>query len=257
MNWREGLVLYANNKMVLNGESVVEAFMNYRIFSSSVMERWDETIKNETALTPILIKRIIEIFENLYPDCPPLKIETLFVPYSGPATEETFQANTDDDWDKVMDSMMFHQHSTEDSLIIMGLSKDMDGMPPTSIWSWNNDNSPIDGIRESPLYYWGVPSSSMVEWSEKKDYFTTNWMDFDEVMMLAESEAQGETLFNNRMQGSNLRWEDEEDSESFYDYKRRTELKELTKTHLLTFAFKITPQSARVLNWSEFPVSLI
>lgn len=247
MNWREGLVLYANNKMVLNGESVVEAFMSERIFNFSEMERWDSSNNNETFLTPVLIERIIKIFENHYPNCPPLKIETLFKAFSGPL--EDFQANTDDDWEKVMNSML-HYPETEDSIIIVGLSKDKDGKSPMSIWSWNNDITFPESriILEDLLIYWGVPPANMTDWKKMaENYFTINWFNIDE----PDPEA---TLFNNRTLNV-LRWEGEPEK-SFSDYRG-----ELSKGYLLSFALKITSfgswGTAGLLNWSEFPVSLI
>ena len=248
--WQDELVSYATNKIFLGGECVVEALLAGKILSEPEIKRWNGGHIDETVLTPTLVTRIVEFYARRANQ--ELKIEWLYE-MPQPYIDETYGHNEIEvsswtDSDKVIKAI----ESGDNSLIIIGLSEDRDGLVALGIWSVIPaeyfDNG--DG-----LDFWGVPPSDLntvraVRQGKLKP------LPID--ILKPGGEKIGKTIFNN-MEGSETpssRWDCyDKPIETFKNYLFKRE------NGSLAFAMKITlvrdPDFQVAINWTEFPDVLI
>ena len=251
--WQDELVSYATNKIFLGGESVVEALLYGKILSEHEIKRWNDGHIDETILTPTLVTRIVELYARRANQ--QLKIEWLYeMPksYIEGDGEGEIESSLWTDSDKVIEAI----ESDDDSLIIIGLSEDRDGLTPIGIWSVNPAEYRQVSFNEVlGLDFWGVPPSDLktvraVRQGKLKP------LPID--ILKPGGKKIGKTIFNN-MEGSesiSSRWDCyDRPIETFKNYLYKKE------RGSLAFAMKITlvgdPDFHVAINWTEFPAVLI
>jgi len=252
--WQDELVSFATNQIFLGGESVVEAFLSGKILTVDEKEDWNTGHITETMLIPTLVTRIIDFYAKRKVKV--AKIEWLYEmpkPYIDEYGNNNIDLNKESDSEKVKEAIQTHLlNRDEDSLIIIGLSQDMDGLTPMGIWSiFNQTNFEAWENEMSGLDFWGVVPA---------DLNTIGAIRMGELESLPinieepDGKKIGNTIFNNYEAGL-LRWDCyEEQKETFRSYLYGPGI------GMLGFAMKVTLVSAperTVINWTEFPVLLI
>lgn len=252
--WQDELVSFATNQIFLGGESVVEAFLSGKILTVDEKEDWNTGHMTETVLIPTLVTRIIDFYAKRKVKV--AKIEWLYEmpkPYIDEWGNNEIDVNKGSDSEKVKEAIQTHLlNRDEDSLIIIGLSQDMDGLTPMGIWSiFNQTNFEAWENEMSGLDFWGVVPA---------DLNTIGAIMIGELESLPinieepDGKKIGNTIFNNYESGR-VRWDCyEEQKETFRSYLYDSGI------GILGFAMKVTLVSAperTVINWTEFPVLLI
>ena len=245
--WQDELVSYATNKIFLGGESIVEAFLAGKILSEPEIKRWNGGHIDETGLTPTLVTRIVEFYARRANQ--ELKIEWLYEmpqPYIDEEGHNEIESSSWIDSDKVIKAI----ESGDDSLIIIGLSSDKDGLTPMGIWSVKLPHFTHHRIGKDALDFWGVPPS---------DLNTVGAVRQGKLKRTSGGEKIGKTIFNNMEGGPktySTRWNCyDQPIETFKNYLYKRE------NGSLAFAMKITlvrdPDFQVAINWTEFPAVLI
>lgn len=235
-DWVTELTLYLQNKIFVGAESVVEAFRSKKLLTEEEIREWDKGAAEETFLTVVLMKRMIEHFALR--KSMDLDVDVLIQP----KIKEPSAVDADgvylvshEETSQLVKEMEQSLKIREDCCYIIGVSNDMDSVIPVlnHITKGDIENIFELGIFPSRLTDTAVSTTGV---EEKK------------------------TLFTNAEHDGSLRWDHVDFALEPWLYRIKSGDAETSETTgLLSYALKVSAKQEprQAINWNTFPILLI
>ena len=227
-DWVNNLTLYIRNKIFVGAESVVEAFRSKKLLTEEEILEWRHGAAEETFLTVVLMKSIIEHFALR--SGIGLDVEVLIQPIiDEPSYVDGIYVVSHEETSQLVKKMEQSSRMGEDCCYLIGVSQDMDSVIPVLNHITKGD---IDEIVELGIFPARLIESDIVE---------------------------NKTLFTNAEIDGSMRW-------NHIDFSLQPWLFEIEKRSsvpntagLVVYALKVSAKQRppQAINWNTFPTSLI